>query len=191
MRNGSVMIIVAVIIAAVIGAVGVIGYQKFLAKPQPNEVNNQSANSTPEETISLPAPTPTEVSNLKTYRGKYATFQYPNGWMPKSQTPFGGGVLETVNLGIPGVTSDQTLGFSTPSFNEIKPNDVVSEIPVTISTQSGFKWVRKGDNYVSYDYCTQGHYQDAGSFCVHVTVSSEDKLLETQLDSLAKTIKFE
>lgn len=127
------------------------------------------------------------TANLKTYSGQYVIFQYPSDWNPQKTQPFGGGVLETVNLGIPGVNSDQDLGFS--EVAPYKPSDAISEQSITIGGKSGFKWIRKGQGYVSYDYDTKG-YQDKGGFSVHVTVASENKTLETQLDQLVASLTF-
>jgi len=82
MRNGSVVIIVAVILAAVIGAVGVLGYQKFLAKSQANEQVTQSTNSTQQTQVSSSPSVNDETANWKVYSNKKLKFsiKYPPMW---------------------------------------------------------------------------------------------------------------
>jgi hypothetical protein len=101
----------------------------------------------------------------------------------------GGSGLENIKLGIPNVVSDQDLGFSGVNYTDIKITDSVKQTFITIGGKQGTKWLRKGNNYVSYDYYTTG-ITNQGSFGVHVTVSVEDKNLENQLDLLVASIRF-
>lgn len=127
----------------------------------------------------------TSQTNLKTYTGKYLTFSYPSNWNPSERDLFGGAIYENINIGIPGINSDQDIGFS--SVDPYKPNDAVSQTAVTMSGLQGTKYLRKGHNYVSYDYYVKTKY---GTFSIHVTSGSEDKSLESQLDLLAQSVQF-
>ena len=82
MKKGSVVIIIAIVFAVVIGVIGVLGYQKFLAKPQANEKVNQSVDSTQKTRTSSSPKVNDETANWKTYtnqRYKFS-FKYPPPW---------------------------------------------------------------------------------------------------------------
>lgn len=132
--------------------------------------------------------TPITTSH-KLYSGNYVTFSYPAAWSPKVGYVGGGSTLENVTLGIPNVLGDQTMSFSDVSVSEAKPKDVVKETAIIMGGKKGFKWLRKGTNYTSYDYITPG-YQNKGSFSIHVTLSKEDTTIETLLDALSQSVVF-
>lgn len=187
-------LIVLGIFVVLVSAVGIYFYSQSTKNPDAFKTDEVKIKPSPAVANSSPSSTPTSSPNptatWKTYKDQYIAFQYPNNWNPKTQILCCGAVLETVNLGVPGVSEDQTLSFGTPDIKDIKGNDVVSETRITIASLPGYKWIRKGNNYTSYDYCTQGHYKDAGSFCLHFTSASDDKILEGQLDNLSNSIKF-
>lgn len=135
------------------------------------------------------SPTPAETANWETYQDQYLVFKHPPTWRPKPAALYGGATLETISMGIPGITSDQTLGFGAVLFSEIKPDDAIRQNTISIGGKLGAKWIRKGENYISYDYYTTG-YQNQGHFGVHVTIVSEDKNLESQLDEVVQSIQF-
>ena len=130
----------------------------------------------------------------KAVRGEYVSFRVPIEWNVTAVVPGGGTVLEEWNLGIPGVESDQGVGFSAVFFDALKPDDVQSETAFEIGGQPGLKWVRGGEGYVSYDYHTAGtedtQAAGAGSFGIHVTVAEADPNLEVLMDKLAASIIF-
>lgn len=140
-------------------------------------------------TITEITPPPDPTADWKTYQSLYFSFKYPFTWSPQSATLSGAIGFDNLKLGIPNVISDQTIGFSPIEFSSIKASDSASQSVVTIGGKTGTKWIRKGINYVSYDYYTTG-MNNSGSFGLHVTVPSEDKNLENQLDLLVATIKF-
>jgi hypothetical protein len=123
--------------------------------------------------------------------GEYVIFDYPSSWNPVKRKLFGGAILEDWELGIPQVESDQSLGFSTVPFSQLQPIDTetTTETPIVIGGKAGVKWVRRGTDYISYDYYTTG-YEDQGCFGVHVTLANPDEVLEQQLDHLVQTIVF-
>ncbi len=176
------------------------GYENLLSAPaQCNTPNGQNFSSVlPEEVqksliedfknLSKGASND-ETANWKTYLGEYVSFKYPPDWKMEKTALFGGAVKENLDLGIPGVESDQVLGFSGVSLNDVKPDDVVREQRIRIGGREGFKWLRKGEDYISYDYVSKGYTSDE-SFEVHVTVEREDKDLEGKLDKLVESISF-
>jgi len=174
-----------------------LGMQNSKIASQVQNTDVQPTSTSQNNSVTNPAETPTatqipqtdETTNWKAYSGTYVTFKYPNTWSPQKRELFGGATQEDVTLGIPAVESDQSLGFSGVSMDAARPNDIVSEKGIVIGGKNGYKWIRKGDNYVSYDYITKG-YQDKGSFTVHVTISKEDKTLEKQLNTLVQSITF-
>lgn len=140
--------------------------------------------------LATPSATLTQVSgSTKTFTGEYVTFSYPGKWNIEKITPVDGAMNELITLGIPGVTSDQQLGFYTKNLEQTRPSDIAQEEKITIAGRSGYKWLRKGNNYVSYDYYAPG-FADIGTFGVHVTVVNENKILEQQLDQIAKTVSY-
>jgi hypothetical protein len=140
-------------------------------------------------TTSLPVTATPQAIAWKKIIGKYVTFECPPTWNPTPAPLFGGSVLEDWRLGISNVESDQDLGFSAVSSQQGRPNDIVSEKQITIGGKTGFKWIRSGNNYVSYNYITTGQ-NNQGSFSVHVTVAQADSALEAMLDRLVQSIVF-
>ena len=132
----------------------------------------------------------TETSTWNTYNGEYVNFKYPTSWNPHKRDLCCGAVMEDVELGIPEVRSDQSLGFSSVIFENLSPpDDLDSEMLFIISGKHGVKQIRKGSGYVSYDYITPGH-GTSGTFGIHVTVSEANKELEGQLDQVARSVTF-
>jgi len=102
-RKGSIIIILTIALAVVIGVVGVLGYQKFLAKPKTSETANQPVNSTFEETKASPVQSgSSETANWKTYTGKYFSIKYPPDFsiqsVPPVTSPEYPEVLDTLTL---------------------------------------------------------------------------------------------
>jgi hypothetical protein len=149
-------------------------------------VNNANASFELKADNSLGTPT---GATTKKIVGEFVMFEVPSHWNPNKRPLFGGAVWEDWQLGIPGVMSDQALGFSEVAFNQARPNDIASETVITIGGKRGVKWIRHGANYVSYDYYTTGR-NDRGSFGVHVTLSQKDANIEAQLDRLITSIAF-
>jgi hypothetical protein len=121
--------------------------------------------------------------------GRYVTFRVPKSWSPTEVEPFGGGILEDWRLGIPGLESDQGLGFSSVDFEQLRPSDAISQVAFTLGGKAGVKYLRSGENGVSYDYDTVGH-DDQGSFGIHVSIARFDPELEQDLDRLARSVVF-
>lgn len=145
-------------------------------------INHASASFELQSDNTLGAPTQTIV-------GEFVTFDVPQSWNPTKRSLAPGAMLEDWQLGIPGVTSDQALGFSAVAFNQLRPNDVISETPIIVGGKHGVKWIRQGTNYVSYDYYAPGRGEQ-GSFGVHVTLSHKNAEIERQLDQLVASIVF-
>jgi hypothetical protein len=149
--------------------------------------------STPASTPSLsitPTETSMDTSTWKIFKGDYISFRYPSFWNPTKKELWGGEILEGVTLNIAGATDNQ-IGFSDVNYSSLqKPQDIVQESEILIGGRNGVKYIRKGDNYFTYDYLTYGKNDKSKSFGIHVTVSKENKNLENQLDQIVKTIKF-
>jgi hypothetical protein len=178
------IIILSIPILLLVG--GFIFYQSN-TRSAPSNVTTVAPTEKPTTDSEQPTKTTSlENADFKMYNGQYVTYKYPGSWNPKKEESFGGGILESVNLGIPGVTSDQMLGFSSIDAANSRPNDIVSEESITISGSDGYKWIRKGVNYVSYDYVIP--YKDENSFSIHVTVAKENQTLEKELDQLAESV---
>lgn len=126
----------------------------------------------------------TGVENYATYNGENVMFAHPVDWKPTRAKLTPGTTQELIDLGIPGVEGDQTLGFS--AVDDIRPNDIDREGMIIVDGKQGTKWVRKGEGYVSYDYTVQV----VNTFVVHVTVPREDPALEAELDRLVSTVRF-
>ncbi len=187
MQKGQTLIFLLIGILIVAGGAFLLG-KSSNPKPSPNLV---VTSQTPQPT-STPSQSPSsdETATWKTYTGRYIAFKYPNTWTP-SENPLGqGAIKESLRLGIPNVQSDQDLGFSSLESDIGKPKDTVSEKDIRIGGKDGFKWIRKGAIYVSYDYYIKGDDPTLGLFGVHVTVGKEDSNLESQLDKLITTIQF-
>ncbi|MBE2221768.1 MAG: hypothetical protein IAF02_09520 [Anaerolineae bacterium] len=125
---------------------------------------------------------------------EWVTFRVPGDWQLTAVTPGMGSVLADWYLGIPGVENDQSIAFFVPPFDQLMPDDVISEQPFAIGGQPGTKWVRGDEGYTSYDYYTAGtadtQAAGAGSFGLHVTVAEADPELESMLDMVAASIQF-
>ncbi len=191
--NLTIILGVLLLLLVVAGGAYYLGNQYSNYTPQPQNTNakptnNKTTNPT-DSPVTTPIPQSKENTNWKTFTGSYVTFRYPDTWSPQRETPFGGQILEAIKLGIPGVESDQSLSFSQVNVEDARPDDIISESQLVIGGKDGYKWIRKGENYVSYDYITTG-YNNNGSFSVHVTVPKEDKNLERQLDTLVQSITF-
>lgn len=132
-----------------------------------------------------------DSSDWVEYAGETIKFRYPEKWRPESTTPFGGAVVEQIKLNIPGA-SDDNVSYTVTSMDMIKPNDIVEEDDIEINDRSWRKWVRKGENYVSYDIYTKDglNISEAESFGIHVTLEEESKEIEEELITLTFTIEF-
>lgn len=132
-----------------------------------------------------------DSSDWVDYSGKTIMFRYPEQWKPESTTPFGGAVVEQIKLNIPGA-SDDNVSYTVTSMDMIKPDDIVEEDDIVINDRSWKKWVRKGENYVSYDIYTKDdlNVSEAESFGIHVTLEEENKEIEEELITLTSTIEF-
>jgi len=132
-------------------------------------------------------------NETKLFSSNYISFQYPTTWNPTPQQLFGGMVIESLKFNIPGITSDNSIGFSSPEYSSIQINDATSQTPIKIGGKSGTKYVRKttanGVTTYSYDYLTTG-YNNSGTFSVHVNTPTLNPTLEKQLDDLVETIVF-
>ncbi len=175
------IIIVLVLIVAL--ASGLFWY-KMKFQPQLAKKNSPSI-LTPSPTLS-----PQAKEEWKTYNGEYVTFSYPSTWTPMRRTLSSGSILEEVNLGIPGVTTNQTLGFSKGAEGHSRPDDAVSEENIMIDGSGGYKWIRKGNGYVSYDYTTPYSKVGEDTFAIRVMVDKEDKALERDLDQVMQSVFF-
>lgn len=132
-----------------------------------------------------------DSSDWVDYSGETIRFRYPEQWKPESTTPFGGAVVEQIKLNIPGA-SDDNVSYTVTSMDMIKPDDIVEEDDIVINDRSWKKWVRKGENYVSYDIYTKDdlNVSEAESFGIHVTLEEENKEIEEELITLTSTIEF-
>lgn len=140
-----------------------------------------------------PAELPGDVV-WRAYEGDYIRFRVPAAWQPLPLPTGLGSVLEEWFLGIPGHDSDQTMAFYVMPITALTPNDIVRQETFCVAGQSGVKWVRAGEGYVSYDYYAPGTAatEDAGaaSFGLHVNVPVASRELEETLDGLATAIEF-
>ena len=123
--------------------------------------------------------------NWETYIGQTFSFQYPSTWKPQPiQSGIGSGA-EVINLGIPEVDSEQTIGFT--SFTELnKPADIMEEGVVYLDDAQGTKWIRKAGDMISYEYYVNRN----GVFGIHVNLPEENIALEKQLDYLITSVYF-
>jgi hypothetical protein len=124
----------------------------------------------------------------------YVSFRVPGTWQPTAVDPGMGSVLAEWHLGIPGMESDQSIAFFVVPFAALQPDDVVAEYELLIGDEAGVKWMRHGEGYTSYDYYTAGtagtQAAGANSFGLHVTVPADDSDLESILDMVAASIRF-
>ncbi|KKS16960.1 MAG: hypothetical protein UU80_C0006G0013 [candidate division WWE3 bacterium GW2011_GWA1_41_8] len=121
----------------------------------------------------------------ETYFGTTFSFQYPVSWNPQPTELTPGSITETVDLGIPGVEVDKTMGYSALTELE-KPDDVAEESTIELDNTSAVKWIRKGTGYVSYDY----YITKENIFNIHVTVPEENTDLEDKLDYIISSLIF-
>jgi hypothetical protein len=139
------IIILSIPILLLVG--GFIFYQSN-TRSAPSNVTTVAPTEKPTTDSEQPTKTTSlENADFKMYNGQYVTYKYPGSWNPKKEESFGGGILESVNLGIPGVTSDQMLGFSSIDAANSRPNDIVSEESITISGSDEYLW-RRGRFYI-------------------------------------------
>ena len=130
-------------------------------------------------------------SDWKVYIGETLNFYYPEKWQPEEREPFGGATIEDVVLNIPEAT-DNSISYSVTPYDLLKPEDVVEEEELFINDRKWTKWVREGEEYISYDFYTKDHLRsnEAESFGVHVTVSERNIELEQELLFLINSIEF-
>lgn len=121
--------------------------------------------------------------------GAYVSFSYPSSWQPTLNTLGGNAVGEEFRLGIRNVPDEQVLGFSRIPFGDLRPLDAVQTSQITIGGREGVKWLRQGPTYVIHEYCTRG-LDNAGSFCVRVSLTTSNPMIEVQLERLVQSIVF-
>ncbi len=153
--------------------------------------------------ISLPEPTPEPDPNRRRFllpnpnatigwprfAGGHVAFSHPGPWEPIASPLGGNAIVEEYLLGIPGWGGEQSLGFSSIPFEQLQPPDVIALTPFSIGGKEGVKWLRQGQGYVGYQYCTSGLNRD-GTFCVEVTAATASPMIELQLDYLVRSIVF-
>lgn len=143
----------------------------------------------PETTASPSVETSVDTSSWKTFDGINVIFKYPDSWNPAKQQDLLEGTLnEFIKLGIPN-TVDNNLIISKEVIANEKPKDAVLETDFVIAGQAGKKYLRKSVDYFAYDYYTFG-LNNKGQFGIHVSLRSENKELEKQLDEMVKSITF-
>lgn len=169
----------------VIGVVGYFGYS-VSQKPVLDEavINIEESDSqVAGDMYEVPA-------DWEEYKGETINFYHPSEWEPEEREPFNGAVIEDVVLNIPDAT-DNSLYYSEVPYDMIKPDDIATEDSLDINNRRWVKWVREGENYVSYDYYTnEVPNKDVKSFALHVTMKEQDKILEDNLVKLINTIEF-
>ena len=127
----------------------------------------------------------------KEFTGDTLKFYHPEKWQPEKREPYGGSVVEDIQLNIPDAV-DNNISYSVTSFDLIKPDDLVKEEELMVNERRWIKWTREGENYVSYDFYTKDHLlnNEAESFGVHVTLNGKDAQLEEELIILINSIEF-
>ncbi len=135
------------------------------------------------------------ISQVKKYEGNSVIFEYPKEWNPSPKNLESGVQLETVVLGIPGVSGDQELGFLVTSLNELNFSDLYSQEYKIFNSREWVLGVRKKDGLVTYLYYTNFPHDPSTedrrqSFGLHVTTSLENPALEKQLENLIKSLEF-
>lgn len=190
-QKGQIQILIGILILVIIA-----GGAYFLGKSSGPKPSTPITSQTPQPT---PSPTPDPTANWKIYTGKYVTFEYPPEWNPVEQELCCGAMLEDIKLNIPGVTSDQSIGFGSGPFSDLKINDAIREEKILIDGKLGTKNVRSGNitnvqgkvfqKYFVYDYCTSGP-KNIGSFCLHIDSGQKNNDLEKQLDKVNSSILF-
>lgn len=138
------------------------------------------------------SPLPADVDDIRDWpriSGNHVAFSYPGSWQPAANALGGNAILDEYRLGIPGMGGDQLLGFYTTPFNELQPDSVLTVSRITIGGKLGAKWLRQGPTFVGYQYCTEG-LDPQTSFCVRVTLPSDNPMIELQLDYLVESITF-
>lgn len=170
----------------VVGAIGFFGYHVI-----------DSSSSEISQDIDL-TPTPVsqvagdgETEDWEKYAGKTIQFSYPPEWEPEERNPFGGTVIEDVELNIPKST-DNYLFYSASPYDSVKPEDITYEQSFEIKERDWIQWTREGEGYASYDFFTNDKVATgAGSFGIHVTLPEKNGDVEKKLRNLIQTIKFE
>ena len=84
---------------------------------------------------------------------------------------------------------EQTLGFYNTPFSALQPDSILSVSRIEIAGKLGAKWVRQGPTFVGYQYCTEG-LDPQTSFCVRITLPTDNPMIELQLDYLVQSISF-
>lgn len=156
-------------------------------------------NSSQKSTSGSVEPAPTKIvaddstqryKDWERYSGKTIDFYYPPEWSPEEREPFGGAVIEDVELNIPNATDDNAF-YSASSYDSVMPEDISGEDTIEISGREWTEWVREGEGYVSYDFFTKEKIEEsAGSFGVHVTLSEEDGETKEKLKQFIESIEF-
>jgi len=142
------------------------------------------------------SPAPTKVAEFKIppdwkeYKGLTVSFFHPSDWEIENIEPFGGAVIESIKLNIPGAI-DSNMFYSATVFDLIRPDDIMREQQISINKREWTGWVRENEENISYDFFTKETPNDTGSFVVHARFPEIDDELEQKLINLIKTINFE
>ncbi len=169
--------------------IGVVGYFGYSVSRNP-VLNETVVNESSDESSQVAGDSYQVPADWEQYDGQTINFYHPAEWKPEEREPFNGSVIEDVVLNIPEAT-DNSLYYSEVPYDMLKPDDIASEDMLDINDRKWIKWVREGEDYVSYDYYTnEVPNKDVRSFAVHVTIKEEDKDLEEDLVKLINTIEF-
>lgn len=134
-------------------------------------------------------PDPEEITDWPRISGNHVAFSYPSSWQPTANELGATAILDEYRLGIPDVSGDQLLGFTNTPFGALQPPNVLTVSRLQIGGKLGAKWVLQGPTFVGYYYCTEG-LDPQTSFCVRVTLPTNNPMIELQLDYLVQSITF-
>lgn len=198
MRKGYLTAPVIIILALITLAVAfVVYFNTNLIKQAKNQPELQSQTQTKPSTAPSTSPAADEITNWKTYEGKYAIFKYPPDWRFSSAHPgYGGTVYDYVRFDIPDVShfsvGDSAADYKEASEHALKTQPIIESKEIAIDGRKGVAYKRQTENSFSYDLMAPGS-ENVGSFSIHVTVDlnyrSRNDLFITA-EKIATTVKF-
>jgi len=175
-----------------LGVFGVVGFSGYYIYNNPPTSPDNVLNTNPTSIPDVAGQSYEKHEDWKQFNGQTLTFYHPEEWAPENKNPYGGSVVEDINLNIPEAV-DNSIFYSATAYDVVKPDDISSEKTMEINGRQWVEWIREGDGYVSYDFYTKGFdlgEDSAGSFGVHVTVNERNDDLEDKLIDLIESINF-
>ncbi len=130
---------------------------------------------------------------LKRYEGKSLSFNHPATWNPSPKNTQA--ELEIIDLGIPGVSVDQTLEFLDLSLAEQNFTDLSAQEYKTFNNKDWMIGERTVDGEVTYLYYTDFTHDPQindprQSLGIHVTLEKDNPELKKQLEELIKSLQY-